>query len=63
MKRGKGRHFRGKRAWLLVELPSLTMYCPVLHAVLVLQLPAAELPSGHVAKYVFPLHLEPHDAH
>jgi hypothetical protein len=50
---------------LLVELPSLTMYCPVLHAVLVLQLPAAVLPSGQVAKYVlvFPLHLEEHNAH
>ena len=45
-----------------MELPALTMYCPVLHAVLVLQLPA-ELPLGHVAKYVSPLHLEEHNAH
>jgi hypothetical protein len=47
---------------LLVELPALTMYCPVLQLLLVLQLPA-ELPLGQVAKYVFPLHLEEHDAH
>jgi hypothetical protein len=39
------------------------MYSPALHAVLVLQLPAAVLPSGQVAKYEFPLHLEEHDAH
>ena len=43
--------------------PGEASYSFEMQLLLVLQLAAAELPLGQVAKYVFPLHLEEHDAH